>query len=175
MLRLQRKGGISVAVSLAVPNGSKAPRAATLLLDSRPVEMTTAVGGYMDSLANDGSFVMLLHPLPGRTIGLSIDDTRSALAWLRAQQSVNREVTLHGVGRECLVALRVAVLDNRYSRLVVEDLPVSPRAGDFIRATYVKPVTIVNPIREDGMRMSPESFAAAFPQLTASEARLSYH
>jgi len=169
---LERRGATPVTVSLAVPNGASAPRSATLLLDSRPVEVTVAPGEYVDLLANEGSIVMLIGNRAEGSGGTAIDDARAALAWLRAQRFVNRDVTLHGVGSRGLTALRTAVLDDRYNRLVVEDVSVSSDFSELIMATFAKPVAIVNPLSEAGTRMSPDSFAAAFSHVTASEANL---
>src|SRR5204862_3788231 len=145
---------MEVTGRVAIPE-SGAAKPAILMLD-------TAYAADFERLAKSGRIVLMLEPRPtppgtesikspflgafnllslraflvGKTIvGLRIDDAIRAVDWLAARKEVRpNEISIYGSGPLGTVALHVAVLDSRISRVIaasplasfamIVDLPV---------------------------------------------------
>jgi cephalosporin-C deacetylase-like acetyl esterase len=148
--------GVVLPGRLALPT-SAGPHPVVLWLDAAPLDKTTALADF-DRLAASGHIVLALHlsgvlgepdPNPNRLalgqyqtlalrpliigktlVGLRVDDTRRAIAWLTALPETDRtRVLVYGRGAQGMVALHAAALESAITEVVIENTLVSYRAA----------------------------------------------
>jgi hypothetical protein len=148
--------GVVLPGRLALPT-SAGPHPVVLWLDAAPLDKTTALADF-DRLAASGHIVLALHlsgvlgepdPNPNRLalgqyqtlalrpliigktlVGLRVNDTRRAIAWLTALPETDRtRVLVYGRGAQGMVALHAAALESAITEVVIENALVSYRAA----------------------------------------------
>jgi hypothetical protein len=122
---------------------------------------------------------------------MRVDDTLRAISWLSARSDVDKSaITLYGKGGLGMVVLHTAALDNRVTRVVIENTLVSYQSalqaglhknlseivipgvlrrydvGDLLIAINPRPVLIVNAVSAMGLPVRTqkvsEELSAAF-------------
>ena len=152
-LSIESEPGVTLDSLIAIPTSGNQIHPAVLWMDALPNPRTAASADFI-RLVKAGNIVMafqprgvLGEPLPnpnqlalgnymqpllrsiavGKTlVGMRVDDTLRAITWLSSRSDVDKSaITLYGKGGLGMVALHTAALDNRVTRVVIENTLVS--------------------------------------------------
>jgi dienelactone hydrolase len=142
--------GLAFNGVLATPDGAIKGR--MIYLDRTPPDQQSSIGGTLEAFAKSGWQVLALVPaggrgeeikasilgdytlfalramLVGRTItGLRIDETIAAADWLSRQPGPSGGIAIYGVGTLGPTALHAAVLDRRFTHIILKDVQTTYR------------------------------------------------